>query len=494
MTIQVEQSDNSGLAFGKEEYITRVWENTTKTDVIAVVTVLGAALNENLQFSLLNPNEFFEIGPTSGAIKTTGKIFDREKQENYELVVEVRSEDHTRVVPRVAHVIVRVEVLDLNDNAPVFVNQPYHAVMSRDAEQDSNVITVSAVDIDKGKNGDIFYQLVKGNGELFRVGRKSGQVTLRKPSNQYMSEYKLTVAAYDGGTPPFSDEANVLIKVIDESVPVFSQMLYKASVKEDVEPFSPVVSVEAEAPTKDGKVIYTLGGGNEEGVFSVDYNSGVISVTEELDFEKKPHHQIKVKATDVMNGGFAEATVLIGVEDVNDCQPRFVEESYNASISEAVPRGTFVTKVTANDVDSGRNKEILYDILRDKKNSADFFSINAETGEIFLKRQLDYERSKVHTLTVIATDQGARPLSDTVTVTIFVEDTNDNSPNFEDAKYFFKLSDRAERNQFVGKVTAIDQDDSDDGKLSYSIIGGNEHQVFAIDKRSGIISLVNLHK
>ena len=100
------------------------------------------------------------------------------------------------------------------------------------------------MDADEGTNGDIYYQLVKGNGELFRVGRKSGRVTLRQTQESYRKEYRLTVAAYDGGTPPFSAETSVVIRVIDKSVPVFTRQFYKASVKEDVEPFTPIIRFE----------------------------------------------------------------------------------------------------------------------------------------------------------------------------------------------------------------------------------------------------------
>ena len=64
-------------------------------------------------------------------------------------------------------------------------------------------LQVHAVDNDEGPNGDIYYQLVKGNGELFRVGRKSGLITLRTDlTEDYNNEYTLTIAAYDGGTGP----------------------------------------------------------------------------------------------------------------------------------------------------------------------------------------------------------------------------------------------------------------------------------------------------
>ena len=60
-------------------------------------------------------------------------------------------------------------------------------------------------------------------------------------------------------------------------------------------------------------------------------------------------------------------------------------------------------------------------------------------------------------------------------MTVDVIDSNDNSAEFEEAEYQVSLSDRASRGQFVAKVRAIDQDE--EGKLVYSIIGGNDHQV-----------------
>jgi len=61
----------------------------------------------------------------------------------------------------------------------------------------------------------------------------------------------------------------------------------------------------------DGKLIYTIESGNESEKFSVDYSSGVVSVTDSLDFEEKAHHQLTVRATDSVTGGFAETIVLV---------------------------------------------------------------------------------------------------------------------------------------------------------------------------------------
>lgn len=92
VNIKVERSENSGLAFHKDIYYGTILENSTKITTVVVVNVLGSALNEHLVFSILNPTDMFNIGHTSGAVRTTGKRFDREEKDSYELIVEVRFE------------------------------------------------------------------------------------------------------------------------------------------------------------------------------------------------------------------------------------------------------------------------------------------------------------------------------------------------------------------------------------------------------------------
>ncbi len=134
-------------------------------------------------------------------------------------------------------------------------------------------------------------------------------------------------------------------------------------------------------------------------------------------------------------------------------------------------------QLTATDGDSpGPNSDVTFSILRDKNNASDIFEIDAFSGRLLLKRGLDRERQKRHFVTVVATDRGSpRPLSSTALVVVNVIDSNDNSPEFEEGEYQVSLSDRAVRGQFVAKVRAIDPDEN--GKLVYSIIGGNMHQV-----------------
>jgi len=196
VTVRVERSENSDFVFQKTEYYGSILENSTKVSDVAVVNVLGSALNEHIVFSILNPSDMFVIGETSGGIRTCGKRFDREMKDKYELIVEARSKEDER---RVAHVRVNVTIMDVNDNCPIFVNLPYYAVVSVTAVKGDVVTSVRALDLDSGENGEVRYELVKGHGELFKVLRKSGDIELKQSLDGHNRDYELIIAAYDGG-------------------------------------------------------------------------------------------------------------------------------------------------------------------------------------------------------------------------------------------------------------------------------------------------------
>lgn len=213
VNINVETSENSGLIFQKHMYEASIFENSTKIINVVVVNVIGTTLNEHVEFRILNPTDMFKIGLTSGAIQTTGKRFDRETKDNYELIVEARSQQPDREKPRVAHVIVNITIQDINDNCPMFVNLPYYAVVSVDDEKGAVIAKVHAIDIDAFDNGEVRYEMKKGHGELFKVDRRTGEITLKQTLEGHNRDYELTIAAYDGGIQPCATDVPVHVKV-----------------------------------------------------------------------------------------------------------------------------------------------------------------------------------------------------------------------------------------------------------------------------------------
>jgi len=144
--IDVKVLESSGLQFSMAEFDAEVLENTTVVEHVTLLSVVGRALNEHVSFVLLNADEHFSIHPTSGVVRTTGIPFDREERESYVIVAEARDE---RRPPRVAHTLLHVHVIDVNDNAPVFVHLPYFTMVAIDAPVGSIMkkVNVSLYDI-----------------------------------------------------------------------------------------------------------------------------------------------------------------------------------------------------------------------------------------------------------------------------------------------------------------------------------------------------------
>nr|CAD7397014.1 unnamed protein product [Timema cristinae] len=498
--IKVERSESSYLRFHKELYEGTVLENSTKISNILVVDVLGGGLNDHVLFSILSPTDMFEIGSTSGAIRSSGKKFDREEKEHFEIVVKAETNGYLDGMRHVAHAIVNITVLDMNDNCPMFVDMPYHSIISVNALKGDVVIKVHAIDLDKGENGEVRYELTKGHGELFKVCRKTGEIQLKQNleglNRGLDAPYELTITAYDGGIIPCTSKASVKLKIVDELTPSFNKQFYTVSVVENIELYSPLeIDIRAESPFGH-TLVYTIVAGDDLEEFSLDFTLGVIYVVDQLDRERQDHYDLTLRATDTLTKASSDVTVTVFVQDVNDCPPEFGENVFNVSILEDALLETLVLRVQATDRDVGMNQLVRYEIHKDSSNSSEYFHIDPEDGSIYLKRYLDHELSESHHFTVVAADEGLSSLFSTAHVWVKVLDTNDNPPEFEQSSYVCFLSEDATRGQFVTMVAASDPDDVDLDNLVYAIMDGNRLQIFSIDPATGINQLVRyeIHK
>ncbi|KAJ8410896.1 hypothetical protein AAFF_G00188530 [Aldrovandia affinis] len=491
ITVLVKEAMDSGLFFTHNLYSTSIQENVTNITKVAVVNAVGNRLNEPLKYSLLNAGTRFKIKPTSGVIQTTGIPFDREEKEFYELVVEAsREHDHLRV----ARVVVKVQVEDINDNAPVFVGLPYYAAVQVEAEPGSPIFRVTAVDRDKGVNGEVSYFLKDDYGH-FEINRLTGELHLKKAFESDLSnmEYAVVVYARDGGYLPLSTTVEFPITVVNKAMPVFDKSFYAVSVNEDVAVHTPILGINATSP-EGQNIIYTIVDGDPSSQFNIGFDTGVINVINSLDYEISPSFRLIVRATDYLTGARAEVDVDITILDVNDNTPVFEKTFYKAVLSETSMIGTPALQVVAVDKDSEKNNVVRYQIFSNVYNSTDYFHIDSSSGLILTARMLDHELIQQYNFVVRATDNGFPPLSSEVAVAIVVNDMNDNPPIFNQLLYESYVSELAPKGHFVTCVQASDADSSDFDQLEYSILSGNERMNFVMDSNTGIITLSNHRK
>ncbi|XP_035385759.1 protocadherin Fat 1a isoform X3 [Electrophorus electricus] len=488
--ITVRENKAVGLRFTQSSYRATVQENSAEKTTLAIIAAVGIQVNEPLFYAILNPDRRFEIGHTSGVLLTTGVPFDHEEQNTYEVIVEVSKQDKSSDV---AHVLVTVTVEDANDNLPMFVNLPYHALVRKDAEAGQVIRHVTAVDADAGSNAQIKYHLQEWN-KYIQIS-PSGELSLKTQLDWDSpdSEFSLTVVATDGGEPPLSATVEVPVTIVTKAIPVFERPFYSLELPENVQLNTPIVHVQAN-DSEGPRVVYTIAEGDPYGQFSISFGAGVISVGRPLDFEAHPAYKLSVWATDALTGAKAEVFVDIILEDMNDNPPIFLSKFYNASVSEASVVGTAVAQVSATDADTGNNKALFYQIVEDEDQSSECFAVDRDTGTIWTVCALDREEKSQHKLIVRAVDGGVPALSSEVTVTIDVTDLNDNAPVFSQGIYEAAVSELAPRGHFVTQVRASDADSSDRGKLEFSILSGNEEQNFAMDRVTGTVVISNHRK
>ncbi|XP_014676997.1 PREDICTED: LOW QUALITY PROTEIN: protocadherin Fat 1-like, partial [Priapulus caudatus] len=508
--IAVDDVNDNAPIFAAAQYEAEVLLPTYRGVVVATVAA-GDADGDTVEYGIVGDDDTaFAMDAASGALSVRDpaalleeqesspccSLF-REERDSYDVVVECHAAGSP---PQQTRAVVRVTVTDDNDNAPMFVNQPYHTMVSVDVEPGSVVAKVEAIDRDLGRNGSVTYDLVaRGNVSAFLLNVTTGVLTVARPLTDAADavRHNLTVVAADDGEPRQTTNVSVIVEVVARAVPMFESLHYEVTIPENIEIYTPIISrgrrnihpiiMSGQQHPSDSKLMYSISTADIYNEFAVDFNIGVVTVIDALDYETTPRYQLTVRTTDTMTGAFAETTVAIALGDVNDNAPAFRRTNYVFAASEAAPVGSSVAAVTASDADAGANRLVHYRLQAhpDDPVATDVFRVDASTGTIYTKQNLDYERQTLHRLLVVAVDSGSPPLSCEATVWVKVVDVNDNPPAFSQLAYNCTMDEEAESGQFVTMVTAYDPDTTDWGKLLYSITGRNENQLFAIEEKTG---------
>lgn len=179
-------------------------------------------------------------------------------------------------------------------------------------------------------------------------------------------------------------------------------------------------------------------------------------------------------------------TVNIDITDTNDNAPVFEKQLYERQIMENVAPSTTVLRVSASDPDHGSNGEVEYSLSsRNSKEIKETFGINPETGELFVRGVVDYEKQNSYHIYIQATDKAMDPLSSLTMATIHVMDNNDNVPVIHmnlltDGEGVAYISEGAPIGSFVAKVSITDLDSGENGRATGENYCNGMHVVFSV--------------
>ncbi|ROL53145.1 Protocadherin-16 [Anabarilius grahami] len=450
----------------------------------------------------------FAIDQYSGVITTT-KSLDYEDQAVYILRVEASDSVHQTEAE------IYIQVLDVNDNPPVFSQEFYQVLLPEHTSADTYVVSVSATDKDSGQNGRISYRLLSSPVRGFYIDPDNGSVSTNKPLNYVANGnmLRLLVEARDSGDPNLFSVTSVDIEVVDfnDNAPFFTQNSYQVNVPEDASVGSTLLTLLAEDSdysNKNTRLEYAIIGGNDERRFCLEVVSipavphsqtvGQVVICDTLDRETTDTYSLIVTVTDKGSPPLnSSAVVSVKVLDINDNAPVFSNPEYHAQVTENSPIGTALIHISASDPDQGANGTLAYNII--SGNSWGLIRVDSATGVLEVNGTLDYEENKKITLTVQASDCGApsdKKVSFAV-VYILVLDENDNSPFFMFPTYNCSVSENLPAFTPMCTVHAVDEDAGIFGLLTYSILtpcfvdydssNPDKKEAFGIDPLTGDI-------
>ncbi|KAG9347195.1 hypothetical protein JZ751_006123, partial [Albula glossodonta] len=396
-----------------------------------------------------------------------------------------------------------VKVLDSNDNVPVFDQSVYTVSLPENSPVGTLVIQLNATDMDEGQNGEILYSFSNHISprvkELFNIDARTGRLEVSgEVDYEESSMYQVYVQAKDLGPNAVPAHCKVLVKVIDvnDNAPEISFSTVTESVSEKAAPGTVIalLSVTDKDSGENGQIHCEILGDVPFKLKSSFRNYYTIVTDGPLDRENADSYTITVVARDKGIPSLAASkSIKVQVSDENDNAPVFTQPIYDVYVTENNVPGAYIYAVSALDPDIGQNAYISYSIMEcaiQGMSVSTYVSINSENGYLYALRSFDYEQLKEFSFMVQAKDSGSPELSSNATVNVIIVDQNDNAPSViaplgKNGTAKQPLPRSAEPGYLVTRIVAMDADDGENARLSYSIQKGNENGMFRMDWRTG---------
>uniref|UniRef100_A0A673ZB10 Cadherin EGF LAG seven-pass G-type receptor 2 n=1 Tax=Salmo trutta TaxID=8032 RepID=A0A673ZB10_SALTR len=487
--IIVEDDNDNAPQFSEKRYVVQVPEDMApNTEILQVIaTDQDRGSNAMVHFSIMSGNTRgqFYIDAQTGKMDLVSQL---DYEANKEYTIRIRAQDGGR--PPLSNIsgLVTVQVVDVNDNAPIFVSTPFQATVLENVPVGYSIIHIQAVDADSGDNSRLEYCLIETTPNLpFSINNSSGWIVVAaRLDRESVDFYNFGVEARDHGHPVMSSSASVSMTILDvnDNNPEFTQRSYYMRLNEDAVVGTSVVTVSAVDQDINSVVTYQISSGNTRNRFSITSLSGggLIILALPLDYKLERQYVLSVTASDGTR--FDTAKVFVNVTDANTHRPVFQSSHYTVNINEDRPVGTTVVVISATDEDTGENARITYFM----DDSIPQFDIDSDTGAVTTQMELDYEDQVSYTLAITARDNGIPQKSDTTYLEILVNDVNDNSPRFLRDHYLGSVMEDVPVFTSVVQVSATDRDSGLNGRVFYTFQGGEDGDGdFIIESTSGIV-------
>lgn len=375
-----------------------------------------------------------------------------------------------------------VNLKDINDNFPVFPNSIYVGNVTEREPAHQAVMTMQAIDADdpeEGNNARLKYtidqnQVIGDNRLIFSINEDTGVIytDVENLDRETNPEYTLKITATDGNNQQGHVQAIIKVKDVNDMPPSFSKDFWSVEIDETTDgklPETPILIVQVndgdllETNRFTYKVLQDSYGAEKFTMLTNSDGTGSLKIAKPLDYEdpqQKDGFNITIQVHD--GGELLDvkhtdtAKVFIKLRDVNDNPPEFKRPSIEVAVKENAPIKTQLANFTAVDPDQNGLSRVTYAIDRSTDRRKQF-RINPTTGLVTIQRPLDREEQPRMSIKILAMDDGVPQRTAVATLTVDVQDVNDNPPRF--LKDYVAIVYENSGIVKVGEFQAADPDD-----------------------------------
>ncbi|XP_045347087.1 protocadherin beta-3 [Leopardus geoffroyi] len=506
----IDVNDHSPVFFENEMQL-KLLENTPPGTMIPLGNAEDLDVGRNsLQNYTISPNSHFHVLTRSRRDGrkypqlVLDKSLDREEQPEFILTLTALDggSPHRSGIAKI-HIL----VLDINDNAPEFTQTLYEVQILENSPLNSVVVTVSATDLDTGNFGTVSYAFFHASEEIrktFQLNPITGDIQLVKYLNfEEMNTYELDIEAKDGGG--LSGKTTVIVQVVDvnDNPPELTLSSITSPIPENSpETVVAVFSVSDLDSGENGRIMCSIEDSLPFILKPSVENFYTLLTNTPLDRETKSEYNITITVTDLGTPRLkTQHNITVTVSDVNDNAPAFSQTTYTLRVRENNSPALHIGSVSATDRDSGANAQVTYSLLPPADPQlllASLVSVNADNGQLFALRSLDYEALQAFEFGVRAADRGSPALSSQARVRVLVLDDNDNAPfvlyppQNGSAPCTELVPRAAEAGYLVTKVVAVDGDSGQNAWLSYQLLKATEPGLFGVWAHNGEVRTARL--
>ncbi|XP_044045435.1 protocadherin Fat 4 [Siniperca chuatsi] len=485
LLVQVSDINDNVPKFSTTEYLVEVFE--TESVGTSILTLSAADPDEGANGSVTyrifqqSPSSdpaVFELDSSSGTLRLVQPL-DYSEVKMYSLMVQA-SDGGTPSLVGNGSVVVKVK--DVNNNPPEFSKESYDVAVSENLASGASVLTLEVTDRDEG--GFVGTLRILPESAPFSIS-SDGTIRVKNSTaldRETTERIVFQVEARETKPPNHVAAATVNVTLLDvnDNSPKFTSSKYESKVFTNQTEGMLLVKVEAEDPDAgvNGLIKYSIDFGNQNNYFSIDENTGAITLTKTIPLEKHQTLEFLLFIT-ARDGGVVSrfASAQVEILAVGDSKPQFTQSTYSGTIEEERDPGTVILKV-----DFLAAGEIPVTLRIETE--GDKFAISS-SGEFTTKVKLDYDEAPHNYSVAISISDGVN--RDDAVVEVRVTDVNDNNPVFTSSSVTKSVPEDAEVGSNVTVVPATDKDSSFNKEIRYSLRGGEGR--FSIDPVSGMVSV-----